>query len=279
MPRRFPHLLKATAHELRKVRRGLKQAVGGAAPLNDGWEAAHGPVLCIAAHPDDEVIGCGGTLHRHALAGDDACVIYLTRGHGSRGFPWLTPDERGGAREQEARASSRILGVKETIFLDGREDRLEDPERRAELVAQVAQVVTRWKPRVIYVPHAADNHRDHVAAHRILLDAMEAARPPIAALQAEARPPIAALQAEARPPAAALQICQYEIWSPLSADFAVDITAFMPVKLRAIRRHRLAMDAFNYIPTIKGLAAYRCGTLLQRNGYAEAFQRLKAAER
>jgi LmbE family N-acetylglucosaminyl deacetylase len=253
MPRKIPHLLHAAAHQMRKARRGLKQALSGTEPMVDGWNPARGPVLCIAAHPDDEVIGCGGTLHRHALAGDDACVVYLTRGHGSRGFPWLTPEQRGAVRELEARASSRLLGIRETVFLDGREDHLEDPDRRPEWVARVAEVLARWKPRVVYVPHAADNHRDHRAAHRILLDTAE----------------------QARPDTGTLQILQYEIWSPLSADFGVDITAIMPLKLRAIRRHKLAMDAFNYIPTIKGLAAYRCGTLLQRHGYAEAFERLK----
>ena len=246
------HFLQATAHRLRKVRRSIGQAFGGGKPAPDGWQPAGGPVLVIAAHPDDEVIGCGGAVYRHSLAGDNVSVIYLTRGHGSRGFYWLTPEERGAVRELEARSSSRILGVKETLFLEGREDHLEDPDARPEWVTQIAQTINRLQPRVIYVPHAADNHRDHVAAHHILLDAARATGGQNAAA-----------------------IIQYEIWSPLAADFAVDITPYMSRKLRAIRCHRLAMDAFNYIPTIKGLAAYRCGTLLQRHGYAEAFERLK----
>ena len=70
---------------------------------------------------------------------------------------------------------------------------------------------------------------------------------------------------------------QYELWSPLAADFAVDVTREMKHKLKAIRCHELALDAFDYVPTMLGLAAYRSGTLLQRRGYAEAFKRLDLA--
>jgi hypothetical protein len=51
----------------------------------------------------------------------------------------------------------------------------------------------------------------------------------------------------------------------------------MRTKLKAIKCHRLALDAFNYLPTAMGLAAYRSGTMLERKGYAEAFKRTDLA--
>ena len=104
------------------------------------------------------------------------------------------------------------------------------------------------QPKVIYVPHAGDNHADHIAAYRMIAELVRNAAP--------------------QP-----TVYQYELWSPVAADFAVDISRQMSAKVKAIKCHQLALDAFDYVPPMKGLAAYRSGTLLQRKGYAEAFKR------
>lgn len=246
---------------LRKLRRRVGQALTPAQlSPDDGFRPAGGRVLCLAPHPDDEVIGCGGALRRHALAGDTVSVVYFTRGHSSRGFPWLTAEQRGQVREGEARASCKLLGIAEPIFLEGREGNLQTPA----LVEALAGILRTGDPRVIYVPHPADNHEDHRAVYRTLVEAIA---------QCSAEPTDAVTRAAAKDQR---EVYGYEVWSPLPADFAVDITPYMRDKVRAIRQHRLALDAFNYVPTLQGLAVYRCGTLLQREGYAEAYQRLTA---
>ena len=204
--------------------------------------------MVIAPHPDDEVIGCGGTLCRHILAGDPVSVIYLTRGETSRGYPWLAPAEKQATREQEALSSCSILGVTDTLFLDGADGNLLDPQGMTTLAAKVAAAIESRGPKLIYVPHADDNHPDHIAAYRMTVELALALSP--------------------RP-----TVVQYELWSPLTADFAVDISRHMKAKIKAIKCHQLALDAFNYVPTMIGLAAYRSGTMLQRKGFAEAFGR------
>jgi LmbE family N-acetylglucosaminyl deacetylase len=217
-------------------------------PAEDGWKPAGGHVMVIAPHPDDEVIGCGGTVCRHITAGDPVSVIYLTRGESSRGYPWLSPVEKQAKRMQEALSSCAILGVRDTVFLNGADGNLSDPTIMGDLQREVLQAILTRKPKVIYVPHADDNHPDHVAAYRMVRDLACAATP--------------------RP-----AVYQYELWSPLSADFAVDISRQMGAKVKAIKCHELALDAFDYVSTMIGLAAYRSGTMLQRKGYAEAFRR------
>jgi LmbE family N-acetylglucosaminyl deacetylase len=216
--------------------------------VRDGWAAAEGAVLFVAPHPDDEVIGCGGTMLRHADAGDAVTIVYLTRGERSRGYPWLSAAERKTKRVAEAKASCSVLGVKDAVFLDGIDGRCGEPEVAEALTAQLSAVINSRNPKIIYVPHADDNHPDHVAAYQVVSQIVR--------------------NTDWRP-----KIYQYELWSPLDADFAVDVTDQMKRKVKAVKRHHLALDAFNYIPTMMGLAAYRSGTLLQRKGYAEAFKR------
>ena len=233
---------------LSRLRRKVRTIIARQPPANDGWQAVGGHVMVIAPHPDDEVIGCGGTICRHVAAGDAVSVIYLTRGESSRGYPWLSPAEKQAKRMQEALDSCAILGVRDTLFLEGADGNLNDREVMANLSREVGNAIASRKPRLIYAPHADDNHADHIAAYHMVLDLCRCASP--------------------RP-----MVYQYELWSPLKADFGVDITRQMPAKVKAIKRHELALDAFDYVSTMIGLAAYRSGTILQRKGYAEAFRR------
>jgi LmbE family N-acetylglucosaminyl deacetylase len=233
---------------LRRLRRKLRGWTVSQNPAADGWTPARGSVLVVAPHPDDEVIGCGGTICRHVAADDPVTVVYLTRGEKSRGYPWLTETQRQETRVKEAMMSCAVLGVADTVFLDGEDGNLADPTILNELAVKVAAAVTEKQPKVVYVPHAGDNHPDHIAAFRIISQiARGMSVPPT--------------------------VYQYELWSPLIADFAVDITKAMPAKVKAVKCHQSALDAFDYVSTMMGLAAYRSGTMLQRKGYAEAFRR------
>jgi LmbE family N-acetylglucosaminyl deacetylase len=224
----------------------------GSSPIGDNWVPAGGPVMVIAPHPDDEVIGCGGTIRRHVLAGDAVSILYLTCGEHSCGYPWLDVEEKRQERTAEARKSCAVLGVADYVFLEGSDGQCHLPQETILLTQRLLAAINQRRPKVIYVPHADDNHIDHIAAFRILTRI--------------------ARQFDWRP-----LVYQYELWSPLTADFAVDITPHMRTKLKAIKCHRLALDAFNYLPTAMGLAAYRSGTMLERKGYAEAFKRTDLA--
>src|SRR5205807_1547507 len=79
-----------------------------------GREHLMSRVLVISPHPDDEAIGCGGTLRQHVLQGDTVRVVFLTSGeNGGHGMP---PEETGRIREEEARAAAEILGISEVEF-------------------------------------------------------------------------------------------------------------------------------------------------------------------
>ena len=125
-------------------------------------------VLIIAPHPDDEIIGVGGTIAKRAKAGDEVYVCIVTKGKA----PLFNLDfiEQG---RRECREADAKLGVKETIFLDFPAVMLETIPRY-ELNGKVEEVVQNIKPEEVYIPHRGDMQIDH----QMVVDAaMVAVRP------------------------------------------------------------------------------------------------------
>lgn len=125
-------------------------------------------VLVIAPHPDDEIIGVGGTISKRVQAGDDVYVCVATKG-----VEPLFKSELVEQSRRECRQADKKLGVKETIFLDFPAVMLETVPRY-ELNAKIAEVVERINPDEVYIPHRGDMQLDH----QMVVDAaMVAVRP------------------------------------------------------------------------------------------------------
>ncbi|HYE13004.1 MAG TPA: PIG-L family deacetylase [Pyrinomonadaceae bacterium] len=127
-------------------------------------------VLVVAAHPDDEVIGAGGTIARHAAAGDDVFITILTEG-ASVQFPG--EEEKAALKKRQARAAAETLGAREIFFGDFPDQRL-DSLPVLEVNRFVEGVARRVNPNVIYTHHFADLNADHRVAYEA---AAVAARP------------------------------------------------------------------------------------------------------
>ncbi|MEO2095007.1 MAG: PIG-L family deacetylase [bacterium] len=108
-------------------------------------------VLCIAPHPDDEVIACGGQLAFHAQRGDRVCVLVLTDGGDAE------------LRETECRAGLLELGVSEVIFAGFRDGALGEA---AGLDQRLRAEIEDFEPSLVYAPSPFELHRDHRAAFR-----------------------------------------------------------------------------------------------------------------
>ncbi len=169
-------------------------------------------VLVISPHPDDESIGCGGTVRRHVIAGDEVRVIFLTSGE--KCGTGRDDAETARIREKEAKKAAAILGVAGIEFWrqpDG------DVRARQDIVAQLRNYILAWNPKRIYVPHAREDHSDHRAAARIVKRALTGAA------------------AGRKTPA----VLMYEVWTPLQRiDATVDISRYIKTKLSAIRAHK-----------------------------------------
>ena len=126
-------------------------------------------VMVISPHPDDETIGCGGTIRKHVVAGDVVHVDLLTSGE--KGGHDLDVADIANIREREAMAAADILGVAHVEcyrHLDG------NLRPDVALVARLSKRIADWQPDTIYVPHTAEQHPDHVAAWRLLQRSLRA---------------------------------------------------------------------------------------------------------
>lgn len=125
-------------------------------------------VLVIAPHPDDEIIGVGGTIAKRVKSGDEVYVCVVTKGQ----EPIFSKESVGKVRE-ECRKADAELGVKNTIFLDFPAVMLETVPRY-QLNGRIAEVIQCIMPHEVYIPHRGDMQLDH----QMVVDAsMVALRP------------------------------------------------------------------------------------------------------
>lgn len=127
-------------------------------------------VLVVASHPDDEVLGCGGTIAHHAENGATVEVVFLTKGVaariGNEGDILSLQDQRLGM----AREAAKILGAKAPIFLDFPDQGL-DTCALLDITQKLEQVVRELTPDIIYTHHGGDLNLDHRLAHQAVLTA------------------------------------------------------------------------------------------------------------
>jgi N-acetylglucosamine malate deacetylase 1 len=201
-------------------------------------------VLVVAPHPDDESIGCGGTIALHTSNGDHVEVVFLTSGE--LGLKHLPVTEARSIREAEAQAAATILGVAKLHFLRQPDWMLNDHIDQA--APELANILAKVRPDVIYAPHPGEDHPDHRVALEVLQTALS------------------------RLPRVGVQIYGYEIWTPVATyDHVVDISALMETKLSAIRSYVSQLKAFRYDEAIAGLNQYR-GALAGHCRFAEVFK-------
>ena len=125
-------------------------------------------ILVIAPHPDDEVLGVGGTIAKRANEGNNVYVCVVTRG-----CEPLFKEELVMQTREECRRADAFLGVKETIFLDFPAVMLETVPRY-ELNGAISELIQRIMPDEVYIPHRGDMQLDH----KMVVDAcMVALRP------------------------------------------------------------------------------------------------------
>ncbi len=183
-------------------------------------------LLVIAPHPDDEVLGVGGTIARFASDGAEVCVVVMTKG-----CPPDYPEDDYKLARQEAHAAHAVLGVKETVFLDFPAARLDTIPHR-DINAQLCQICRKVQPDKLFVPFVGDIHMDH---QLVFLSSLVAARP--------------------NNPLAPKEIYAYETLSEtnwnapyLAPNFVpnvfIDISAHLETKLQAMQMYASQVQPF-----------------------------------
>ncbi|MGE3175599.1 MAG: PIG-L deacetylase family protein [Planctomycetota bacterium] len=126
------------------------------------------PVLALAAHPDDEVIGAGGLLAWHAQQGHPVHVVHMT--DGAQGDPQHKEDDIRAVRRAEGVEALRRLGVGAPEHWDLPDGAL--PEHLDEIERRLRALFLRVRPATLYTFWFGEAHRDHRA---VSIGAMRAA--------------------------------------------------------------------------------------------------------
>jgi LmbE family N-acetylglucosaminyl deacetylase len=216
--------------------------------------------LVIAPHPDDEVLGVGGTMARFSREGHEVFVAIVTRGDASMFDQDFIEQGRG-----EARQAHQQLGVKETIFMDGFPAALLDTVPQAKLNAALGKLVDDLRPDLLFIPFNGDIHADH----RIVFEsALVAVRP-------RGKESVRAVYA--------YETLSETNWNAplLTPGFMpntyFDISPFLEVKLSAVGKFKSQLKPFpneRSIEAVEALATLRGATV--GHAAAEAFILVRA---
>ena len=208
--------------------------------------------MSIHAHPDDQEFTVGGTLAKWARAGCEIVTVCITRGGaGSNKYTPLdmTREALVSLREDEQREACRILGVKETIFLDYEDGMLEPSiAMRRDLTRLIRlhrpEVVLTGDPTVRFYGTTYMNHPDHRVAADVALDAVFPS--------AGTRLIFPELLVEGLEPH---EVRQAYIHGAERPDTYVDIAETLDVKLAALRAHKSQMGEWDPAEMITQWAA------------------------
>jgi N-acetylglucosamine malate deacetylase 1 len=211
-------------------------------------------VLTVAAHPDDETLGAGGTMAWHASRGDEVWVCILTEGASSR-------HDRVELQLECARRACETLGVAEVRFAGLADQRL-DTVPMLDVVTPIEECVRELRPDVVLTHFAGDVNEDHRIVSRAT---MVAARPV--------------------PGTSVRRVCSFEVpsstdWAPpqpgsvFAPNLFVDISETLEIKLLAMKAYANTFHPevrpYPHPRSLEALTAYA-----QRHGVASG---LTAAE-
>ena len=196
-------------------------------------------VLVFAPHPDDEIIGCGGTLARLAKQ-VPVKVVLVTNGDGGPD----SPDKgMGPLRVEEMKRAVQLIGITDLECMHYPDGAFQ-PD--AAFTSRIQSLVQGFQPNWVFLPSSDDYHPDHVLVSESIAEAIQNA-------------------------SSVRALLFYEIWAPVLASHVVDITEVMSLKLAALNQHQTALKYGDYARAVEGLNAYR-GLYLGLNKYAEAFK-------
>lgn len=129
-------------------------------------------ILVVAAHPDDEVLGCGGAIARHSSLGDRVRILILAEGATSR-FDHRSREDAKielSLLSKSAKTAASILGAEDVELLDLPDNRLDSIDR-LELTKIIENRINAFDPSVVYVHHIGDVNIDHRRLHESVVTA------------------------------------------------------------------------------------------------------------
>ena len=218
-------------------------------------------ILVLAAHPDDESFGAGGTLALSAGKAEAIRVWIATDGTGQEGVPPEGAREYAARRREEAIAAVAALGLEEPRFAGLADRSLSGLDSSRVLDTAIREELADFRPDLVLCPSPAEIHPDHRALARALFEEVASSRP--------GDPDHDRFRM--------MRIAFYELSHPILPNVLVDVAPVAEKKDEALACYVSQQAVRDYAGAIRGLNAYRRLTLSGR-GPVEAFRVLTYAE-
>lgn len=211
------------------------------------WRDAR--VLVLSPHPDDELIGCGGTLCRLLSAGAKVSILQATDGCKLSSLRDLPEALRKTVRLEEAGRVAGALGAGLVLWQqeDGR------LQCSSATITDLARSLDDLKPTHVFTPFLTDLHTDHRTLSQILGEALA----------------VAGLEP---------QVLQYEVWSLVPANLYCNITDQAETLERLLLLYKRAMRADDFVHFCESRNLAHALELTGQPGYAETFLSTTSAE-
>ena len=222
-------------------------------------------ILVIAAHPDDEVLGCGGTIAKYVKSGSKVFCLLLGKGKSSRRKSNLEKEQA--LLRKEAQRSVKILGISK-IFFENFPDQRYDKVPLLKIIKAIEKIKEEIKPDIVFTHHFGDLNKDH----RITYEAVMTAFRPL-------------------PGETAREIYSFEIPSSTEWGFPKRKTYFVPNvfvdisntfyrKINALKSYKIEIRKFPHPRSSEGvkILAQKRGMEVGLN-YAEAFELIRGIKK
>ena len=205
-------------------------------------------LLVVAAHPDDEVLGCGGTIARLAQKKVVITALFLADGVAARENAAPPELER---RQAAANQAAQCLGIQSVIFGNFPDNRLDSVDL-LDIVKPIEQAIAQYQPDLVLTHHAGDVNIDHQRVHQAVVTACRS-----------------------QPGHCVKTLLFFEVpssteWQtpgsapPFLPNWFVDISATLPSKLKALSAYSEELRSFPHprsLQAVEGLARWRGATV------------------
>jgi LmbE family N-acetylglucosaminyl deacetylase len=198
-------------------------------------------ILVIAAHTDDEALGCGGTIARHVAQGDDVYAVFIADGVSSRDH---ADQQKHLERNSAAQNAHAILGIKKTYNFNYPDNQL-DSLPLLQIIKKIEQVIQEISPNIVFTHHRGDLNVDHQICHQAALTACR---------------PIPGSPVE--------EIYSFEVvsstdWNqnddrPFTPNVYIDISDFLETKIRALAAYGSEICEFPHSRSMEHVNALAC---------------------
>ena len=199
-------------------------------------------VLVVAAHPDDEVLGCGGTIAKHVDNGDQVHVLIMSEGITSRSIKRdrLKDNKELTELAKAANKANSILGVSSLELMDYPDNRMDSIEL-LDLVKEIEKIIHKLSPTIVYTHYSNDLNIDH----QIISKAVVTACRPIPDFS------VKNILFFEVPSSTEWQINNYGML--FTPNWYVDLTGCLDIKLKALKAYSSEMRDWPHSRSLKAV--------------------------